>query len=52
MEAALREVRIPRSSSLYGQLAEKVGLQRCADESFRRFGNVLVSWFRTSEAGG
>jgi hypothetical protein len=42
---ALRQVRKPFSSSLYAQLAEKVGLQRCADPAFQKFKNTLSKWF-------
>ena len=44
-QAALREARVPRSSSLYQQIAEKVSLRRCEDESFLRFKSMLMSWF-------
>src|SRR5437667_661558 len=37
VERALREVRMHRSSALYRQLAEKVGLASCKDEGFARF---------------
>ena len=45
-EAALREARKPRSSSLYQQMAERVSLRRCADESFQVFRNTMTSWFQ------
>ena len=44
-QAALREARRPRSSSLYQQIAEKVSLHRCKDRSFLEFMDVLRSWF-------
>ena len=44
-QAALREARRPRSSSLYQQIAEKVSLRRCKDRSFLEFKDVLRSWF-------
>ncbi len=44
---------IPRSSSLYRQIAEKVSLRRREDESFLRFKDALVSWFpRVSKFDG
>ena len=46
-EAALREARKPRSSSLYRQMAERVSLQRCEDESFLTFRNTMTNWFQT-----
>ncbi len=44
-QAALREARIPRSASLYQQIAERVSLHRCEDGSFQEFKDVLGSWF-------
>lgn len=44
-ERVLREVRLQRSSSIYGRLARTVGLRRCEDLSFRRFCDLLRSWF-------
>ena len=44
-QSVLREAGIPRSSSLYRQIAEKVSLRRCEDESFLKFKDILVSWF-------
>lgn len=45
LEAALRVVRKPRSSSLYGNLARTVSLKECADPSFFRFRGILRKWF-------
>ncbi len=45
MEAALRHVRLPRSSSIYLRLAERVTLGRCTDDSFLEFKKILQSWF-------
>ena len=47
-EAALREVRIPRSSSLYQQIAERVSLRRCQDAIFLEFTGILRNWFPVS----
>lgn len=44
-EAALREVRKQRSSSLYQQIAERVSLQRCQDAAFLEFKGILRNWF-------
>ena len=41
----LHRTRKPRSGKLYRQLAEKVGLSRCQDDSFRRFRETLQGWF-------
>lgn len=45
MEAALRESKIPRSSSLYKELAERVSLQRCSDLAFEKLLQCLRAWF-------
>ena len=45
LEAAIRESRTRRSSSLYKDLAMNVGLGRCADRSFARFKGILRTWF-------
>lgn len=45
VEAALYERRVPRSSSIYRQLASRVSLQRCEDPSFARLCVVLRRWF-------
>lgn len=45
LEAALRRKRIPRSSSIYRQLAEKVSTRSCTDRSFVRLKNLLKDWF-------
>lgn len=47
VEAALYEVRKPRSSAIYRQLAERVSLQRCSDPAFQRLCQVLRTWFPT-----
>ena len=44
-QAALREARRPRSSSLYQQIAERVSLRQCMDRSFLEFKDVLRNWF-------
>jgi hypothetical protein len=51
VEAALREVRKPRTSSLYSQLANKVSLSRCTDRAFTRFKSILQRWFREDSSG-
>lgn len=45
LEAALREVRMRRSSAIYRQLAENVGLTRCQDQGFRVFRETMKAWF-------
>ena len=44
-QTALREVRRPRSASLYQQIAERVSLRHCTDRSFREINEVLQDWF-------
>lgn len=41
MESLLREKHIPRSSSLYRQLAEKVSLKHCHDRAFNKLRETL-----------
>lgn len=43
--AALREVRKPKSAAIYQRLAERVSFQRCSDQSFQRFCQILRTWF-------
>lgn len=45
LEAALREVKIPRSSAIYRQLAEQVSFRGCVDPCFNRFCTILTEWF-------
>lgn len=45
LEAAMREVRKPRSSKTYLELAKKVGLQKCTDQAFDKLRSVLQGWF-------
>lgn len=45
MREILNEKRIPWSSALHGKLAEKVSLAKCQDKAFKKFSEVLRSWF-------
>ncbi len=45
VELALREVRKPRSSSIYQNLAEKVSFKRCEDPAFEKLCKKLTEWF-------
>ncbi len=45
LEEVLRRNNKRRSAALYQQLAQKVGLSRCQDDSFRRFREILQGWF-------
>ncbi|MBI2506030.1 MAG: hypothetical protein HYW07_22680 [Candidatus Latescibacteria bacterium] len=49
--AALREVHTRRSSAIFRQLAEKVGLERCQDRTFAELKKILKSWFPSSSDG-
>lgn len=46
-EMALREVRKPRSSAIYKDLALSVGLERCQDPAFGKLKNLLRQWFHS-----
>jgi hypothetical protein len=45
LEKVLHKLRKPRSSKLYGDLANSVSFQRCIDPSFDRLRQVLRTWF-------
>ncbi|MEO5358155.1 MAG: hypothetical protein H7844_12785 [Nitrospirae bacterium YQR-1] len=44
-EEALRVKKIPRSSSIYRKLAERVSFKRCEDSAFKEFTGTLQQWF-------
>jgi hypothetical protein len=45
LEAALRELRRPRSSALYEEFAGKLSLRRCIDPAFAKLRATLQQWF-------
>ena len=45
LDEILRRNKLPRSSSLYGTLAEKVSLTKCTDGQFNRLRAILQEWF-------
>ena len=45
LQAALRARRLPRSSAVYQEIAEKISLRRCNDRSFIRLRETLSEWF-------
>ena len=49
MEAALRHVYKPRSSSIYLDLATSVSFQRCSDPAFLKLRATLQEWFSADE---
>lgn len=51
VEIALRKRRIPRSSSIYREIAQNVSLIGCQDDSFMKFKNILLQWFPKEESG-
>jgi len=51
MEAALREARRPKSSSIFGRLAQKVDFAECSDRAFLKMKSTLQLWFGASNEG-
>lgn len=49
IEFALREKRIPRSSSIYKAIAEKSSFRECQDPAFLLFKITLQNWFPEGE---
>jgi len=45
MEKALWEVRKPRSSAIYQNLAQNVSLSNCEDRAFCKLKSILSEWF-------
>ena len=45
LDKALRQTNKRHSSSLFAEIAGKVGLERCQDPSFHRFRDILREWF-------
>ena len=53
LESTLKELRKPRSSSIYDQLARTVSFRQCTDPAFLRFKALLRAWFsQENEKGG
>jgi len=48
MEAALRHVRRPMSSSIYRKIASHVPFAQCSDPCFLQFAHTLQQWFGIS----
>lgn len=44
-ERALRSRGIPRSSSIYREIADQVGFNGCVEASFETFRTILKAWF-------
>lgn len=45
LEAALREVRKPRSSSVYSAIARSVSFKHCSNPPFLKLRHILGEWF-------
>jgi len=45
LEAELRRRRIPRSSALYRQIAQKISVKNCTDAAFNELRAALQRWF-------
>jgi hypothetical protein len=45
MEAALRQVKLPRSSAIYAKVASTVDFENCSDGAFNHLVSTLRSWF-------
>ena len=45
MEWALEQVRVPWSSSIFGDLARKVSTRSCKDRAFQRLRGLLQDWY-------
>jgi hypothetical protein len=45
LQAVLRETGQPRSSALYGEIAQRVSLAKCSDPAFLKLRELLVGWF-------
>jgi hypothetical protein len=50
VEQALECVRKARSAALYGELAQRVSVDRCVDPAFSKLKKVLQGWFRISNS--
>lgn len=49
LESLLQELKRPRSSALYHEIASKISLRKCRDEAFQRLRRQLVTWFPRQE---
>lgn len=49
VEIALREKRIPRSSSIYQKISQKASITSCQDQSFINLRDILQRWFPREE---
>ncbi|MDR1305311.1 MAG: hypothetical protein LBK76_08830 [Verrucomicrobiales bacterium] len=49
-ECVLRHCNIPRSSTLYQEITEQIGLKSCRDSTFLRLKSILQNWFPADSA--
>jgi len=49
LKEALKEVRMPASSSIFRKIAEKVSLKRCQDIAFNKLKDRLLLWYRVDK---
>jgi hypothetical protein len=47
-EQALFKSKMPRSSSIYKEIAEKASFKKCIDVNFHKLRDMLMAWFSTS----
>lgn len=52
MLQALRQQQVKPSAALFGELAQRVSLERCVDRSFLRLRDSIKEWFQAEPAGG
>lgn len=45
VDKTLRQLQKPRSSALYGELAQRVSISRCTDPAFAKFLQTMRTWF-------
>lgn len=45
IEHVMSELRLPRSSAVYGKIASEISLARCHDAAFQRLRRQLQKWF-------
>ncbi len=46
LEAALKECRTPRSSSIYREISSKASYKNCTDNAFLKLLNQIIVWFK------
>ncbi len=45
LERVCRQLRLPRSASIYEQIAMRISLTKCTDSAFKKVRDTLQSWF-------